>query len=505
MNPEPEQRAGAHILVGILLAGVYLLSSAGHIFTYDGLCRMELARSLVERQSMEVPSSQIRGASGRRVLEWQPVSAILGVPLVCAGKLLHAVLTDVPEEPLVSAAYSTLNQWITALTGCLLVLLVQVLGYRRRTGILLALAFGLCSFAWPMAKDSFSAPLVGLLFVAYLLAVLSEGSADDLRRTLIACGLLALLLFSRLTCLPMGPGLLFLGLLRASDGGRTLRLRRAPWLLASAAVAAGFHLAWNRVRFGDPWTLGAAQAARTYFQLDEPAALFGHPLSTGLFGLLLSPLKGLVWHSPLVLAGLIGAAPFARRHPLVSLGLVLAVLPRLLLHAAYVGWDGQWCWGPRYIVATAITLLLPLAEVIERVPGRTVRGGLLVGLAAVGLISQIPAVAVSYHRIFYERKVAGLSVEPPPLDWSPHVAQAQALRHVLTLPPSRIPALVVDCPEDIDDRARLHIDAKLNRLNFWWVLGPMAGVPGWVVWTLVLFTAGPTVAAGVALARDLTP
>ena len=83
-------------------------------------------------------------------------------------------------------------------------------------------------------------------------------------------------------------------------------------------------------RFGDPTSVGGVQVAAQNFGLADPYSMFRNPIHLAVFGLLLSPLKGLIWYSPVVLIGLIAMPPFARRHRLLTIGLLLTGGGRLL-------------------------------------------------------------------------------------------------------------------------------------------------------------------------------
>ena len=58
------------------------------------------------------------------------------------------------------------NPIVTALTAVLLIAYLQDLGFSRRTGLIIALTFGLTTLAWPYAKSLFSDPFAGLLLLA---------------------------------------------------------------------------------------------------------------------------------------------------------------------------------------------------------------------------------------------------------------------------------------------------------------------------------------------------
>ena len=98
----------------------------------------------------------------------------------------------------------------------------------------------------------------------------------------------------------------------------------------------------------------------------SPSVLFTHPLLTGIYGLLLSPARGLVVYVPLVLLALL-AVPWAWKRSAVITGLCLALLIiRIPFYAKVFAWMGGWTWGPRYLMPAMPCLAPLLFEIIRR-------------------------------------------------------------------------------------------------------------------------------------------
>ncbi|HVT16702.1 MAG TPA: hypothetical protein VHQ90_11065 [Thermoanaerobaculia bacterium] len=96
-------------------------------------------------------------------------------------------------------------------------------------------------------------------------------------------------------------------------------------------------------------------------------------LLQGFSGLLLSPNRGLLMFSPVVVLGLWGMARAFRRwrsEPLVA-AFSGAALAYALLHASWTNWWGGWCFGPRYLTETLPALALASSLVV---PGLSARG-----------------------------------------------------------------------------------------------------------------------------------
>jgi hypothetical protein len=136
-------------------------------------------------------------------------------------------------------------------------------------------------------------------------------------------------------------------------------VRRRPGLLGAAAAplaAAAAVLAWyNFHRFGSVLATGYAadvQGSRI-------------PLAVGIFGLLFSAGKSFFLFNPPLALGLTSAGQFHRRHPAVSWFLWTMAGVHLVFFGGLQNWDGDWSWGPRYLLPLVPLLMLPAAPFLE--------------------------------------------------------------------------------------------------------------------------------------------
>ena len=86
----------------------------------------------------------------------------------------------------------------------------------------------------------------------------------------------------------------------------------------------------------------------------------------GLWGLLLSPGRGLLVFSPVCLAGFVGFYLLIRQRPIFGSTLLIAVVCRIFFFAGFHDWHGGFGLGPRYLVPVLPILLLPLGLIIHR-------------------------------------------------------------------------------------------------------------------------------------------
>jgi hypothetical protein len=134
-----------------------------------------------------------------------------------------------------------------------------------------------------------------------------------------------------------------------------MSLRRAAIAAAGTAIGAAPLLLWNQLAFGHPLEQGYG------------AKPFDGDVAVRLYGLLLSPSRGLLVYEPYIgfaLAAL--ALAWLRAGPVASRlrGLSLVWLATLALYASYAEWWGGRVFGPRFLDDLAPVLFAALAWAI---------------------------------------------------------------------------------------------------------------------------------------------
>ena len=419
-----------HLGLFLFLFAVYLLTYTPRINSSDGLAMFATAESLVRRGALDI--EQIRwmglqqGTYGLDGLLYSRKGA--GLPLALLP--LTWLGLRVPGWGPVGASL-LFNAIVTALTAVLLLGYVQQLGFSHRTGLLVALLFGLATPAWPYAKSLFSDPFSGFLLLAAAAALLKTRSLLAGRPP--SAGRLALLSYPFLAglCLAWNVatryaearfvplyGLLLLYYLwsawpvllagpqsAAAGPPRPFRLLVSPafWaiLLAFALplLLAGLALvAFNLFRYGHPFDTGYL-----------PNETFSGMLWQGLLGQLLSPGRGLLLYSPVLFLSLWGAAPLFRRARPEALLAAGVILVHLFLYGKWFMWHGGYAWGPRFMVPTLPFWAVFLAPAAGLALARETEGPVsflspppallraaLAGLALLSLVPQLLGVAVDF-------------------------------------------------------------------------------------------------------------
>ncbi|MBZ5639403.1 MAG: hypothetical protein LAO51_11710 [Acidobacteriia bacterium] len=255
--------------------------------------------------------------------------------------------------------------------------------------------------------------------------------------------------------------------------------RRIAWILAGGAPPAAALLAYQAACFGGP--LAIANTHGTSLFLEESGRLwlgmFGLPDPGILVRLLVSRYRGLFVSSPILLASLWGAwRAWADGRRRVEIAVVAAVFVAfLLMNAAFNGWHGGYCFGPRYLVPTVPFVALPLALAFERGPRATAC------LASVSAAIMLFATAVT--------PMVPQDVEHPFTGFLLPLAAGG----VVDTPLLRYEGPVSANPMAVETEAASPEWSSFN-------LGELLRIPGWISLLPLLLALG----AGVAVLRRLT-
>lgn len=419
------------LLLTALLITIYTLSSSGRFHIIDEVSLFAVTESQALRSAVDTNAiawtqwvnspGEVLGAFGPNGDVYSkkgPAPAFLAVPWYL---LLH-LITQLNVG--IGQLQATLlwNGIVTAVTAALLWLTTQRLGYSDRTGMTLGLLFGLATIAWPYANQFFGEPLsaLSLLFVFY--AMLSwqatkrwwwmaiAGGGAGLALTAVTAHVLLIVVFA-------GWWLVDWLLRRQRSVDEVVDIRRwaiAAVVFAAPIVAAGALLMlYNFVRFGNPFDTGY------HFDAGEG---FTNPLLSGLWGLLVSPYRGVFWHTPLLIASLAAFVFFVRRHRSEGVLIVLLSIVLVVTYSLWWMWWGGFAWGPRFLVPLTPLWVLSLAPVMETLvrqrrgknttPVLRILAWFTVAMAFISFIVQLGAVSVNF--VNYEILLRSLY----PTDWS---------------------------------------------------------------------------------------
>lgn len=360
-----------------LLVTVYTLTNSSRFHIIDEVSLFAVTESQALRGAIDTNAiawtqwvnspGEVLGAFGPEGDVYSkkgPAPAFLAVPWY----LLFHIFTELNISLGQLQATLLWNGVVTAVTAALLWLTARRLGYSDRTGMALGLLFGLATIAWPYANQFFGEPVSALSLLTLFYGLLTwRRSGDWWWMALAGVGagvaLATVAAHAVLIVIFIGWVTIDWWMQRRSvkgDGppGNNILQRLAPAaaLAAPILLAAALLMLYNFVRFGNPFDTGY------HFDAGEG---FTNPLLSGLWGLLLSPYRGVFWHTPLFIASLAAFVPFARRHRSEAALIALLSIALVTMYSLWWMWWGGFAWGPRFLTPLTPFWVLPLAIVIE--------------------------------------------------------------------------------------------------------------------------------------------
>ncbi len=378
------RRYGASLLAALLFC-IYSFTNAGYFHNLDEVSLFAVTESVALRGEVDTnaiawtqwlgAASDVPGAFGNDGEVYSkkgPGTSFFALPW-------YQLLRLLARQEILLGLFQGMLLWnglVTALTAVLLWLIAVRLGYNDRTGLLLALMFGVSTIAWPYAKLFLGEPLSALSLLGCYWGLLMWQQSHRARWLWLGGVAGGIAIMTAPAHLPL---IVILALYHFYYIWQQIRQQPTPsrqglryaqeqslssaamiwgllYFLAPIALSVGLLLWYNLLRFGNPLETGYAFANGEGFTT---------PIWQGLWGLLLSPYRGIFWYTPLFLASLFAFPRFIRRQRADGWLLLALNLTLLLLYSVWGVWWGGLVWGPRYLVPLSPFLVLLLAEFLE--------------------------------------------------------------------------------------------------------------------------------------------
>jgi hypothetical protein len=174
-------------------------------------------------------------------------------------------------------------------------------------------------------------------------------------------------------------------------GNIARRERLRALIAAGIPIAVGMLIVGlvNWLKWGSPVDFGH----------HDPRETFSTNAFVGLYGLLLSPGKGIFIHAPMLLAVVFSCRAIWREGSRECLLVLVVTAVYLGIYSQWYDWWGGLCWGPRFLVPLIAPWLVLGARAL-RGPNRARAVRWFAGLAAVGFGIQFLGWAVYPHWIY---------------------------------------------------------------------------------------------------------
>lgn len=385
-------------VVFALLFGTVALAS-GHFENPDAHLRLSQAFSLWQGHGFELGDgvgnprhgNLAVGPDGRRFSVYNPGQIVLFVPSVIAGSWLAPSLGLAPHYAAELLA-SFLGVMVHLLTGLVVFVAARTIGRPHPAALLCAAAFVFATFNLPSARDGYEHTYEALALIGALAIAWKARHQPETSTGLAAAAgtILGLGILFRTTTLLGLPALL---MTLPSQRGRGVAVAALLPFLAVIGI-------YNTARLGSPFDTGYVEAWQTAnAELATSTGFSLWDIPTNAMALWLSPGKGLLVFSPVLLLALLGIWRRARALPVEVAGVLMTCLAYTCLYGANFAWHGSaWCWGPRYL-APLPPLLAPF------LPGpsdpRRLRRATL-GIGIVSVVIQCFTLVINYKRHLLE-------------------------------------------------------------------------------------------------------
>ncbi|MEI8050414.1 MAG: hypothetical protein WCI12_03170 [Actinomycetes bacterium] len=274
---------------------------------------------------------------------------------------------------------------------------------RLRSSLVGALLIGFASMVWPYAHFSFDATPTALFLMLALLGILGLAEEPTRRRSFaVGAALAAALAFRVDSALMVTVDVAWL-LWTLRSLPMADRIKNAACAAVPLALIVVVTALYNVTRFGGIFDDG--------HRLDT-SVQHTFPLLRGVADLLISPGRGILLFSPLLVVAAIGVPWLFRKAPGLVVSQGLGILAVVLFVATLTNFSGFAAWGPRFLVPVLPIALLPIIGVLVRwrdlhLAIRTISVVCIVASAVIQIVAVcLPVVYFDYFTEFLEKPMS---------------------------------------------------------------------------------------------------
>jgi hypothetical protein len=277
-------------------------------------------------------------------------------------------------------------------------------GYDDTVGIIASLAYGLSTMALPYGKTFFREPLVILLLLGSWLAFLNINHTEKKLRHVVRISFpvfISLLVLTKIIFIVV-PVAFFLIWLSEMKKQKKQDLYKKTIQTTILLGVLGFIFLFSTRNFTDAdifYRFSGALLKDAIFHIFLAPHIY---LFEAILASLFSPLKGLVFYSPIVLLGIYSLITKWKKQ--TQLFILPIVVLFTLLFAQALAHDGQWwtpTWGSRFLLPVISLFVIASLPVLDDLFQNGIKGYFLLAFFFFsGLIIQLPAVLFNSSKFF---------------------------------------------------------------------------------------------------------
>ena len=345
-----------------VITSLFMWIISGRIDSGDATSQAKAAMILVAHARLSAPDRApdnlwIASRSGR-FYQYHDLGNVLLMSLPAwVGKKAWAYNYDdflFDRPPRQVRALMAITVALTAAVGITFFFRAMRRFFQSRQAIGLALMLALGTFFLPYVKTGFDvvACAVAVMGLIWTVSVALSGPTTTITMAAAIGFFLGLIGTFRYSVAPfVGLSVIALVILRRDRFAIPAVLALA---IGTAATLVPMFI-YNYVRMGNPLIPATASPA---FKHTNALAT---PMTTGLYGLLMSPNRGVIWFAPVIALSPFGLWKPFRVDPTlrqITNCLLLGAIGYLCVVSKLIAWDGSMGWGPRYVVPVLPILFL---------------------------------------------------------------------------------------------------------------------------------------------------
>lgn len=289
-----------------------------------------------------------------------PGTPVLALPFVGLGFLLEGHFDLFNDVMLLSELFVAL---VNAAAACL-VYLVSKLFFDRRVSAFLAFAYAFSTISWPFAAYFFQSDVSAFfdLLSVYFALHVARGDRNLFRGSALAGAAVAVAMtvdYINIVFLPI----VLVYLLFALKGRKKPLLKPILGFVFISLLGLTSILLYNYVNFGSP----LRTTEQLYLNSSNVLTEFSYPLYLGVLLNLVSPYRGLLIYSTILVLGVLGLYEVLKDRPWRNEGLFFLVcfLGIFLPYSMWYDPGGGDSFGPRFLVAAIPFLLIPAGFILQ--------------------------------------------------------------------------------------------------------------------------------------------
>ncbi len=334
------------------------LSSGARLVSSDEVSMYLTVESIVKHGTLALPPENTPNSTlvnGKAYTWYEAGNIIAGIPLYLIGEVVKTFF-PIPEsmkEFLPRAAVSYTNAFVGAWIALLFFIFCRKMGLSIRTALGMSLALTFSTFLLPYYKLYLREPTLTLCLLGGFMYLVLYQKEKITRYLYIAGSFLGFGILTKLVfAINLLPILIYLIWILFNSGKTFSETFKQTAIFLIPVILIGFVGSgiYNYLRFGDPFDTGYTGGRS-----------FPIPFYVGMFGLLLSPGKGILWFAPILFLLPVCIKHFYKNFPAETYSIFGIFILNLTLSSMYIAWGGDGSWGPRYLTPLLPLLLFPIA------------------------------------------------------------------------------------------------------------------------------------------------